>query len=94
MIMFPAGRFRGGLICTSSAMTVGILVALLAGCASAEKQMYVDWIAVSNPDTICAGKPDCVRKSVYKGKGLCTIITASKEVSYSRLGEQVRDCLR
>jgi hypothetical protein len=92
--MFPAAKLRGGLMCTSSAMTVGILVAVLAGCASAEKQMYVDWIAVNNPDTICAGKPDCVQRSTYKGKDLCTIVTAAKEVSYSRLGEQVRACLR
>lgn len=75
-------------------MTAGILVAVLVGCASVERQVYVDWIAVANPDTICAGKPDCVQKSTFKGKGLCTIITASKDVSYSRLGEQVRDCLK
>jgi hypothetical protein len=51
-------------------------------------------IAVTNPDVVCDGKPDCVRRSTYKGKGLCTIITANKDVSYSRLGEQVRGCLK
>ena len=85
---------RNGLICTVSAVSLGVLIVALAGCAGAEQQMYVDWIAVTNPGTICAGKPDCVQRSTYKGKDLCTIITANKDVRYSRLGEQVRGCLK
>ncbi|MBK9605920.1 MAG: hypothetical protein IPO58_05615 [Betaproteobacteria bacterium] len=92
--MIRATNIRNGLTCTVSAMSLGVLIGALAGCAGAEKQMYVDWIAVSNPDVVCAGKPDCVRRSTYKGKDLCTIITANKDVSYSRLGEQVRGCLK
>jgi hypothetical protein len=91
--MLRAAKIPAGLICTATAIAVGILLVVLTGCASAEKQMYVDWIALSNPGTVCAGRPDCVQKSTYKGKGLCTIITANKDVSYSRLGAQVRDCL-
>jgi hypothetical protein len=76
-------------------MTAGSVLALLSGCATTvDKQMYVDWIAVNNPGTVCAGKPDCVQRSTYKGKELCTIVTADKSVSYSRLGEQVRACLK
>ena len=92
--MIRTTNIRNGLICAVSAMSLGVLIVALAGCAGAEKQMYVDWIAVSNPDVVCAGKPDCVRRSTYKGKDLCTIITANKDVSYSRLGEQVRGCLK
>jgi len=87
-------RLQDRLICTASAVVVGILIVVLSGCASTEKQMYFDWIAVSNPGTVCAGKPDCVQRSTYKGKELCTIVTADKGVSYSRLGEQVRGCLK
>jgi len=67
---------------------------VLGGCASAEKQMYVDWIAVANPATVCDGQSDCVQRSTYKGKELCRIVTPDKNVSYSRLGEQMRECLR
>jgi len=70
------------------------LAALAAGCASAEKQMYVDWIAVANPAAVCGGQDDCVQRSSYKGKDLCRIVTPDKNVSYSRLGEQMRECLR
>ncbi|MBK7473087.1 MAG: hypothetical protein IPI73_23145 [Betaproteobacteria bacterium] len=79
--MIRATNIRNGLTCTVSAMSLGVLIVALAGCAGAEKQMYVDWIAVSNPDVVCAGKPDCVRRSTYKGKDLCTIITANKDVT-------------
>jgi len=92
--MRPAQTLLHGLTRTASAVALGTLIAALVGCAGAEKQMYVDWIAVNNPGTICAGKADCVQHSTYKGKGLCTIVTASKDVSYSRLGEQVRACLK
>lgn len=97
--MIRAAGILDGLICTSTAMAVGLAIVMLTGCASTEtanekkQQMYVDWIAVSNPGTVCAGKTDCVQKSTYRGKGLCTIITGNKGVSYSRLGAQVRDCL-
>ena len=68
---------------------------VLAGCANApEQQIYVDWIAVANPETLCEGHPDCVRLSTYRGRKMCTIVTADRSVSYSRLGEQVRDCMR
>jgi hypothetical protein len=70
------------------------LALVLGGCASAEKQMYVDWIAVANPATVCDGRSDCVQRSTYKGKELCRIVTPDKNVSYSRLGEQMRECLR
>jgi hypothetical protein len=66
----------------------------LANCATAEKQMYVDWIAVANPAEVCAGKSDCVQHATYKGRDLCRIVTADKNVSYARLGEQMRECLR
>jgi hypothetical protein len=69
-------------------------VLALAGCATAEKQMYVDWIAVANPAEVCAGKSDCVQHAMYKGKDLCRIVTPDKNVSYARLGEQMRECLR
>ena len=69
-------------------------LAVLAACATApEQQMYVDWIAVANPETLCEGRSDCVRHSTYRGKKMCTIVTADKSVSYSRLGEQIRDCM-
>lgn len=97
--MIPAAGILDGLIRALSATAVGLVIVMLTGCATTEtanekkQQMYVDWIAVSNPDQVCAGKTDCVQKSTYKGKSLCTIITSDKGVSYSRLGEQVRNCL-
>ncbi len=63
------------------------------GCASTEKQTYVDWLAIRNPAALCNGQADCVQRSTYRGKPLCTIVTADKDVSYARLGEQVRQCL-
>ena len=56
--------------------------------------MYVDWIAINNPDVVCADRQDCVQHSTYRGKNLCTIVTADKDVSYARLGEHVRECMR
>ena len=82
----PGGRVR-----TSLALVAAFV---LGGCASAEKQMYVDWIAVANPAEVCAGKNDCVQHSIYKGRDLCRIVTPDKNVSYARLGEQMRECLR
>jgi hypothetical protein len=68
---------------------------LLAACATtSEKSVYVDWLAVANPSTLCQGQADCVQHSTYRGKPLCTIVTADKAVSYARLGEQVRECLK
>lgn len=69
-----------------------IAVALIAGCASAEKQVYVDWIAISNPEAVCKGADGCVQHSTYRGKPLCTIVTADRNLSYARLGERVREC--
>jgi len=87
-----AGRNRARL---TLALHAGIVLALgLGGCASTEKQMYVDWIAVANPASVCDGQSDCVQRSTYKGKDLCRIVTPDKNVSYSRLGEQMRECLR
>jgi hypothetical protein len=97
--MIRAAGILDGLIRALSATAVGLVIVMLTGCATTEaanekkQQMYVDWIAVKNPETVCEGKSSCVQKSSYKGKGLCTIITANKGLSYSRLGEQVRDCL-
>jgi hypothetical protein len=65
----------------------------LAACATTQQQTYVDWIAVRNPSAICKDKPDCVQHSTWRGKPLCTIVTADKDVSYARLGQQVRECL-
>jgi hypothetical protein len=74
---------------------VFMLFVALAGCVTLdEQQIYVDWIVVANPATICNGEPDCVQHSMHRGKRMCTIVTADKNVSYSRLGEQVRDCIR
>lgn len=89
-IRSPAGR-RSPL----AALAVAALVALAitAGCASPQKQVYVDWIAINNPAVVCGGKPDCVQHSRYRGKALCTIVTADAKVSYARLGEQVRQCV-
>ena len=68
---------------------------VLSGCATlTEQQIYMDWIAIANPAAICAGAPDCVQHSTYRGKKMCTIVTADKNVSYARLGEQIRDCMR
>lgn len=67
---------------------------LVGGCATTEKQLYVDWIAVANPGEVCAGQSDCIQHSTYKGKAMCTIVTSDKNVSYARLGEQFRDCLK
>jgi hypothetical protein len=93
--MMRCARPTYRLACGVAALAAGSLIVLLAGCATAvDKQLYVDWIAVNNPATVCSGNPDCVRRSTYKGKDLCTIITADKSVSYSRLGEQVRTCLK
>lgn len=78
-----------------SRLALIIAAAALAGCTTtAEQQMYVDWIAVANPATACGGQPDCVQHSTYRGKKICKIVTADKGVSYARLGEQVRECLR
>lgn len=78
----------GGAACAlAAALAIG-------GCAAAEKQMYVDWIAVANPAEVCDGQADCVQRSTYKGKNLCRIVTPDRNVSYSRLGEQMRECLR
>ena len=77
-----------------AALAVALAGLALAGCATAEKQMYVDWIAVANPAEVCAGKNDCVQHSIYKGRDLCRIVTPDKNVSYARLGEQMRECLR
>jgi hypothetical protein len=75
------------------ALAVLALGATLAACASTtQKQVYVEWLPITNPDALCAGKPDCVQHSTYRGKPLCTIVTADKAVSYTRLGEQVREC--
>ena len=73
-----------------------VLAAALAfvGCASVEKQVYVEWLPIRNPEALCKGNADCVQHSMYRGKPRCTIITADKAVSYERLGAQVRECLR
>jgi uncharacterized lipoprotein YajG len=72
-----------------------LAIALLAGCATGpDQQMYVDWIAVANPATVCGGQQDCVQQSMYRGRKMCTIVTANKSVSYERLGEHVRACIR
>ena len=82
---------RAGLAVSIAACLVASLG--LIACATTQKQAYVDWIAVSNPGAICKDMPDCVQHSTWRGKPLCTIVTADKDVSYARLGQQVRECL-
>ena len=89
-----ANRAANAAICVVSALALGATIVALSGCASPPKQMYVDWIAVTNPEAVCSGQADCVRKSAYRGRDLCTIVTGDRDVSYSRLGAQVRDCLK
>jgi hypothetical protein len=66
----------------------------LAGCATTQQQTYIDWIAVKNPNVICNDRQDCVQRTTWRGMPLCTIVTADREVSYARLGQQVRECLQ
>ena len=77
------------------AFACAFAAALSSGCATmGEQQMYMDWIAVANPATVCGGQSDCVQHSTWRGQKLCRIVTADKSVSYARLGEQVRECMR
>ena len=73
---------------------LALALSLLTGCASATTDLYVDWIPLANPAVACDGAADCVQRGTYRGKPLCTIITADREVSYARLGAQVRACLQ
>ena len=89
-----AGGTRGGAVRGASLATVSFAaLSVVAGCAAPQKQVYVDWIAIHNPAVVCGGQPDCVQHSTYRGKSLCTIVTADAKVSYARLGEQVRQCV-
>ena len=73
------------------------LVLLLSGCATttiAPKSFYADWIAISNPQQICAGSDSCVKHALYRGKPLCTLVTGDKDVSTSQVGALMNQCLQ
>ena len=68
---------------------------LLAGCAtSAPKSFYADWVAITNPQQLCAGEDSCVKRAEYKGKPLCTLVTRDKDVSMSQVGILMNKCLQ
>lgn len=72
-----------------------VVVLLLSGCAStAPKSFYADWIAVGNPQQLCAGADACVKHARYQGKPLCTLVTADKEVDVSQVGMLMNQCLK
>jgi len=71
-----------------------ILVALLSGCATtAPKSFYADWIAVANPQQICAGADSCIKRAQYRGKPLCTLVTSDKELDMAQVGVLMNQCL-
>ena len=76
----------------SIAVCLAIYLAL-CGCATTQRESYVEWLAIRNPAALCNGQVDCVQRSTWRGKPLCTIVTPDKGVSYARLGAQVRECL-
>ena len=70
---------------------------LLAGCATTTdppRSFYADWIAITNPRQVCAGSESCVKHAQYRGKPLCTLITADKDVSTSQVGLLMNECLK
>jgi hypothetical protein len=69
------------------------LILLLAGCASAPKSFYADWVAIANPKQLCAGADSCVKRAEYKGKPLCTLVTSDKDVSVAQVGALMNQCL-
>ena len=71
-----------------------VLVALLSGCATTSKSFYSDWIAIANPQQLCAGEESCVKHAQYLGRPLCTLVTADKDVSMSQVGVLMNQCLR
>jgi hypothetical protein len=72
-----------------------VFLVLLSGCATtAPKSFYADWIAVANPQQICAGAESCVRHARYRGKPLCTLVTSDKDVDMSQVGVLMNQCLR
>jgi hypothetical protein len=73
---------------------VVVLVALLSGCATTTKSFYADWVAIANPQQLCAGAESCVRHAEYRGKPLCTLVTGDKDVSMSQVGVLMNQCLR
>lgn len=74
--------------------SLAVVALLLSGCASApSKTFYADWIAIANPQQLCAGADSCVKHTQYKGKALCTLVTADKDVSTSQVGLLMNQCL-
>ena len=74
------------------------IVLLLSGCATATatapKSFYAEWIAIANPHQLCAGADSCVKRAQYRGKPLCTLVTAEKDVSMSQVGVLMNECLK
>ena len=75
---------------------LAVVALLLSGCATAPapKTFYADWIAIANPQQLCAGADSCVKHAQYKGKSLCTLVTADKDVSTSQVGLLMNQCLK
>jgi hypothetical protein len=72
-----------------------IFLALLSGCATtAPKSFYADWVAIANPQQLCAGADSCVQHAQYRGKPLCTLVTSDKDVNMSQVGVLMNQCLR
>jgi hypothetical protein len=81
-------------------LRLAIVLLLLSGCATtaatpaAPKSFYADWIAIANPQQLCAGADSCVKHAQYRGKPLCTLVTAEKDVSTAQVGALMNQCLR
>ena len=79
----------------SPRVAVLILVTVLSGCAAAPpKSFYADWIAIANPQQLCAGADSCVQHAQYRGKPLCTLVTSDKEVDMAQVGGLMNQCMR
>jgi hypothetical protein len=74
-------------------LKLAVVALLLSGCASVPKTFYADWIAIANPQQLCAGADSCVKHAQYKGKALCTLVTADKDISTSQVGILMNQCL-
>ncbi len=84
---------RQGLFGTMALCLVAFIA--LQGCATTgQKETYMQWLSVQNPSARCNGQNDCVQQASYRGKPLCTIVTADRDVSFARLGEQMRECMQ
>jgi hypothetical protein len=74
---------------------LAVVALLLSGCASPPTNtFYADWIAIANPQQLCAGADSCVKHAQYKGKSLCTLVTSDKDVSTAQVGILMNQCMK